>query len=100
MAPSSLVPIDATMSPSPATGEDRGCVALSNRDLPFGGQLFRPGLRLVKAHHAIPVGTAPLRPILSPKTAADETNNGETNNVERNAKILSHSPSACEYACK
>src|SRR6266849_5788838 len=76
----------------PAAGEDRRCVTLSNWNFPFGGQLLRPSLRLTEARYSIPVGTSPLRPILSPKTPArDETNRYQ------NARILPHSPSSCEH---
>src|ERR1700680_624106 len=72
----------------PALCVERRCVALSNGDFPFSGQLLRPSPRLTKMRHAVPVGTSPLRPILSPETAARH----DTSNIDQNARILPHSP--------
>jgi hypothetical protein len=68
-------------------------------DLPFGGQLLRPSLRLTEGRPSIPVGTAPLRLVLSPKIpVCRETDSGDTHGTDPDARAPLHSPSSSEYA--
>src|SRR6476659_51431 len=69
-----------------AAREQRRSVPLSDRSFPFAVQLLRPRLRLTEVDRTVPVGTAPLRPILSPHAPAGY----QTNKISQNTWVLPH----------